>query len=86
MVDRTALVARYLAVRARTELLASPLSAEDQQLQAMPSASPTKWHRGHTTWFFETFLLGPHGVAPYEPSVTNAPRSDVNPRSSPRKR
>jgi ergothioneine biosynthesis protein EgtB len=51
------LEARYREVRARTEALAAPLSAEDQQLQSQPSSSPTKWHRAHTTWFFETFVL-----------------------------
>ncbi|MEL0113155.1 MAG: DinB family protein, partial [Rickettsiales bacterium] len=51
---------RYRDIRTRSESLAAPLSPEDQQVQSMPDASPTKWHLGHTTWFFETFILRPH--------------------------
>ena len=54
------LVERYVAVRDLTERLAAPLSPEDQCIQTMDDVSPTKWHRAHTTWFFETFLLKPH--------------------------
>ena len=52
----------YGRVRATTERLASVLSAEDQTVQTMPDVSPTKWHRAHVTWFFETFILGEYAA------------------------
>jgi ergothioneine biosynthesis protein EgtB len=58
-IDRTTLHESYRRVRDCTEALAAPLSPEDQVVQSMPDVSPTKWHRAHTTWFFETFLLHP---------------------------
>ena len=63
-----ALVARYDEVRSHTERLASPLSPEDQTVQSMPDVSPTKWHRAHVTWFFETFVLADHeaGFTPFQ--------------------
>ena len=67
--DRAALAECYRRVRQHALDLAAPLSAEDQCVQSMPDASPTKWHLAHTTWFFETVVLAPHqpGHRPHDP-------------------
>jgi len=54
---RKNLAARFAHTRAMTVALTESLTAEDMQVQSMPDVSPTKWHLGHTTWFFETFVL-----------------------------
>ncbi|MFI8591463.1 ergothioneine biosynthesis protein EgtB [Dietzia maris] len=51
-------VEKFQQVRGLTDLLASRLSPEDQIPQSMTAASPAAWHRAHTTWFFEEFVLG----------------------------
>ena len=61
------LLSRWREVRAATLRLCEPLEVEDYGVQSMPDASPAKWHLAHTTWFFETFVLGPHapGYRPF---------------------
>jgi len=60
---RASWVQAFRRVRAETEARSSHLSAEDQIVQSMADASPTKWHRAHVTWFFEQFLLVPHDAS-----------------------
>jgi len=55
--DPHLLTAIFEGLRNQTRALTIPLSVEDQCVQSMPDASPTKWHLAHTTWFFETFIL-----------------------------
>lgn len=60
---------RYREVRARTLTYVENLAAEDMVVQSMPDASPIKWHLGHTTWFFETFMLSAvPGYQPFDPA------------------
>ncbi len=59
----------YKKVRQRTEAICSPLQIEDYVVQPVVDVSPPKWHIGHTTWFFESFILKPYfmGYREYDP-------------------
>jgi ergothioneine biosynthesis protein EgtB len=63
---------RYRRVRSFSETLCETLVAEDYVIQSMPDVSPTKWHLAHTSWFFETFVLGPAvpGYRPFHPDFS----------------
>ncbi|MGO4878134.1 ergothioneine biosynthesis protein EgtB [Pedobacter psychrotolerans] len=56
------LVDQFLTIRKYTESICEPLQTEDYVVQPVADVSPPKWHLGHTTWFFETFILKPHAV------------------------
>lgn len=47
----------FLQTRADSEAICKPLAIEDYVVQPIVDVSPPKWHLGHTTWFFEEFLL-----------------------------
>ncbi|HEY4197021.1 MAG TPA: ergothioneine biosynthesis protein EgtB [Mucilaginibacter sp.] len=63
------LAADYKKVRKRTEQICSPLQTEDYVVQPVADVSPPKWHLGHTSWFFETFILKPYfmGYQEFDP-------------------
>ena len=56
------LVEKYLEIRKCSEQICEPLQTEDYVVQPVADVSPPKWHLGHTTWFFETFILKPFSV------------------------
>ncbi len=58
------LLEKYLYVRRLSEKICQPLQTEDYVVQPIVDVSPPKWHLGHTTWFFETFVLIEQGGMP----------------------
>lgn len=59
-------LASFKETRSLTFDLCRPLNRDDYMVQATPEVSPPKWHLGHTTWFFENFILKPFSVG-YKP-------------------
>ncbi|WP_203295541.1 ergothioneine biosynthesis protein EgtB [Luteirhabdus pelagi] len=60
MIHTDTLQAFFLETRQDTESICKPLEIEDYVVQPIVDVSPPKWHLGHTTWFFEEFILKPH--------------------------
>lgn len=52
----------FLETRKHSEDICSPLEIEDYVVQPIVDVSPPKWHLGHTTWFFEEFILKPNAT------------------------
>ncbi|MHC0442798.1 ergothioneine biosynthesis protein EgtB [Flavobacterium sp. 3-210] len=51
---------KYHKIRLHSENICKPLEIEDYVVQPIVDISPPKWHLGHATWFFETFILVPY--------------------------
>lgn len=56
-IERNDLIDWFKTTRKHTEAICKPLMVEDYVLQPIAEVSPPKWHLGHTSWFFETFIL-----------------------------
>jgi len=54
---------RYHTIRQASEAICRPLRTEDYVVQPVVDVSPPKWHLGHTTWFWETFVLMKYDLA-----------------------
>ncbi len=69
LVSKATLLAQYNQVRSHSVAICAPLEKEDYVVQPVVDVSPPKWHLGHTTWFFETFILIPFAkdYKPYHP-------------------
>ncbi|MBK8208335.1 MAG: ergothioneine biosynthesis protein EgtB [Planctomycetes bacterium] len=69
MQDRHTLLQSFMTVRSTSERLCKPLCVEDYVPQPHADVSPPRWHLGHTTWFFEEFVLKAFapGYQPFHP-------------------
>ncbi|WP_101450905.1 ergothioneine biosynthesis protein EgtB [Aquimarina sp. MAR_2010_214] len=56
------LLTSFLKTRSDTEEICAPLETEDYVIQPIVDVSPPKWHLGHTTWFFEEFILSKYVI------------------------
>ncbi len=57
MIITDTLLTSFLKTRSDSEEICAPLEIEDYVIQPIVDVSPPKWHLGHTTWFFEEFIL-----------------------------
>ncbi len=57
MLSQQDLLQLFKQTRADSEKICSHLETEDYVVQPVEYVSPPKWHLGHTTWFFEEFVL-----------------------------
>lgn len=55
--QRETFLIRYQQIRAQSLRICAPLQTEDYVAQPDVFVSPPKWHLGHTSWFFENFIL-----------------------------
>ncbi len=60
MIQTKSLISFFSETRQHSENLCKPLEIEDYVVQPIVDVSPPKWHLGHTTWFFEEFILKHH--------------------------
>ncbi|WP_299768493.1 ergothioneine biosynthesis protein EgtB [uncultured Dokdonia sp.] len=60
MITTQTLLDFFKETRKHTETICTPLQTEDYVVQPIVDVSPPKWHLGHTTWFFEEFILKHH--------------------------
>ncbi|QNJ97901.1 gamma-glutamyl hercynylcysteine S-oxide synthase [Constantimarinum furrinae] len=60
MIKTENIVTFFLETRQYTETICKPLEIEDYVVQPIVDVSPPKWHLGHTSWFFEEFILKPY--------------------------
>ena len=60
MTTTETLLDSFLGTRQHSEHICRPLEIEDYVVQPVVDVSPPKWHLGHTTWFFEEFILKPY--------------------------